>query len=265
MFKNNLNINGPVIIHSDIFQTRHLLKQKINIKTNPNLILKEHFEKLENTFGKDNLCFPSFNYDFTKDGIFSVKHSESQVGALSNYILSEDILTRTHVPVFSFLYGKNFCGNYKNSPFQENSIFSEVYDDNGIILFYGARIDSCTYLHFVESQCGPPEYRYDKEFEGSIEINKNEIKKTSVNFHVRPYGLGLDYDWIFLYEILEKANAIKFLDTNVFYVKARDLSELWANQLLKDNISILSNKCKIIVKEKLNKLNRRFNLKDFEK
>lgn len=43
MFENNLNINGPVIVHSDIFQTRHLLKQKINIKTNPNLILKEHF------------------------------------------------------------------------------------------------------------------------------------------------------------------------------------------------------------------------------
>jgi|TARA_B100001741_G_scaffold259284_1_gene222747 aminoglycoside N3'-acetyltransferase len=265
VFENNLNINGPVIVHSDIFQTMHLLEQKVNIKTNPNLILKEHFEKLENAFGKDNLCFPSFNYDFTKDGIYSVIKSESQVGALSNYILNEKILTRTHVPVFSFLYGKNFCGDYENSPFQENSIFSETYDNDGIILFYGAGINSCTYLHFVESQYGPPQYRYDKKFQGTIEINENEIKETYVNFHVRPYGLGLDYNWIFLYEILEKANAIKFLHTNVFYVKARDLSELWSSQILKDSISILSNECKIIVKEKLNKLNRRFNIKDFER
>ena len=143
MFENNLNINGPVIVHSDIFQTMPIYwNKKVNIKTNPNLILKEHFEKLENAFGKDNLCFPSFNYDFTKDGIYSVIKSESQVGALSNYILNEKTIEHMYL-CFLFLYGKNFCGDYENSPFQENSIFSETYDNDGIILFYGAGINSC--------------------------------------------------------------------------------------------------------------------------
>ena len=43
-------------------------------------------------------------------------------------------------------YMAKFCGDYENSPFQENSIFSETYDNDGIILFYGAGINSCTYF-----------------------------------------------------------------------------------------------------------------------
>ena len=91
-----------------------------------------------------------------------------------------------------------------------------------------------------------------------VDLPKNKRIEIALTYI---YGLGLSSSQ----KILEKANAIKFLHTNVFYVKARDLSELWSSQISKDSISILSNECKIIVKEKLNKLNRRFNIKDFER
>tara|TARA_B100000780_G_scaffold262659_1_gene215970 strand:- start:4198 stop:4998 length:801 start_codon:yes stop_codon:yes gene_type:complete len=263
MIRLNKKITGPFLIHTDIFQTRHLLEQKKNVKLDPVDILKQHETILIDSFGYSEVCYPSFNYDFTTTGKYSPSSSPSQVGVLSNFLRESSYLTRTNVPVFSFLIGEDFNSHYDNFPFESNSIFNELFANDGSIIFYGAAINSCTYLHFVEFQAGPPRYRYDKEFKGLIKSFDNE-EETSVSFHVRPMGMSLDYNWNFLLKLLDDKGLVYALEKNVFAIKARDLTEVWGEQITQNDLSILTNECKENIDSKLSILQRRFDITDFE-
>ncbi len=257
-------IDGPVLIHSDIFLTHHLINKNLKSSSDADIILNAHLDHLSDLFGIKNLSFPTFNYDFPKDKIFSIDKTPSQVGALSNHVISKKrLFNRTETPIFSFCVGQNFTSNFENEPFADNSLLSFLFENDGYIVFYGAQINSCTFLHFVESKFGPPRYRYDKKFKGLLERGKIK-ENTNVTFHVRPLGIGLDYDWDFLLKILRKYNAIIDIDKNVFCVKAREIYKIWGNQIENDDLSILSKNCLKKVKKKLNMLERRFSIIDFE-
>ena len=146
-------INGPVLIHSDIFLTHHLITKRTKNLSNACNILDNHLDYLSDLFGIENLSFPTFNYDFPKDKLFSIDETPSQVGALSNHVIgNKSLFTRTDTPIFSFCVGQNFDLSYGNKPFGNNSLFSFLHENDGSIVFYGTQINSCTFLHFVESQ-----------------------------------------------------------------------------------------------------------------
>jgi len=255
--------NPPFLVHSDIFRTAHLIRKKLIQDHKQQQILHAHLSNLENYFGTDNLIFPTFNYDFIKSKVFDVKNSESQVGVLTNYVLKLVNYNRTNTPVFSFSVNKKMSSLYSNTPYGKESVFDKLFKDNGTIIFYGTGINSCTYLHYVESQYGPPPYRYDKTFYGKV-VTNGTSKKSFVSFHARPFGCGLDYDWNALEQSLKDEGAILTLERNLFAVKAKDLSELWGEKIRKNASSILSIECKSEIEKKLNKLGRRFIVSDFE-
>ena len=136
-------------------------------------------------------------------------------------------------------------------------------NNDGTIVFYGAEISSCTFLHYVENQFGPPVFRYDKKFIGSISDGQT-ITDTFVEFHARPLGLELDYNWDLLLKLLEENNAIHKLTNNLFAVKAKDLLSVWGNFYTKNHFDILSIQTKDVVSNKFNSIGRRFIQKDFE-
>jgi aminoglycoside N3'-acetyltransferase len=257
------NLKPPYLIHSDIFKTFGYIKDdyKVNkVKINP---LELHFNILCKLFSRDNIIFPSFNYDFPKTKFYDTKLTNSQVGALTNYILKKNILYRTKTPIFSFLTNISDLLSEHNLPFSSGSIFDFINKNDGTIIFYGAEISSCTFLHYVENQFGPPVFRYDKKFLGTIFDNQTK-SETFVEFHVRPFGLELDYNWDLLLKLLVQKNALHKLSNNFFAVKAKDVSNIWGNFFVKNQFDILSTKTKDAIIDKFNIIGRRFVQKDFE-
>ena len=78
------NFNGEnVLVHSDIFHGF----TPTNFKSRKDL-LKEQINFVEEISGEKNLVFPTFNYDFLKNGEYSIDNDKSQVGVLSEYFRS---------------------------------------------------------------------------------------------------------------------------------------------------------------------------------
>jgi aminoglycoside 3-N-acetyltransferase len=257
------NLKPPYLIHSDLFKTFGYIKEdyKANkLKTNP---LELHFNFLCKLFSRDNIVFPSFNYDFPKTKIYDIALTSSQVGSLTNYILEKKILSRTKTPIFSFLTNISNLLDAHHFPFSSGSVFDFINKNDGTIIFYGAEIFSCTFLHYIENQFGPPIFRYDKKFLGTI-IDNQTKSETFVEFHVRPLGLELEYNWDLLFKLLLQKNVIHKLSNNFFAVKAKDLSSTWGSFFAKNQFDILTIKTKDVIINKFNIIGRRFTQKDFE-
>jgi len=255
--------NPPFLVHTDIFRTAHLVRKQRGINRNLSQIFRAHVSYLENYFGAGNLIFPTFNYDFPKTQLFDVEKTDSQVGSLTNYVRSLDNFYRTRTPIFSFAVSELMAKTYSNMPFGKGSLFDDLYEGDGTIVFYGTGINTCTYLHFVESQIGPPRYRYDKTFNGTL-ISNGARMECEVFLHVRPLGINWGYDWSELERTLSNAGAIISLGCNIFAVKARNLSEIWGDRIRVDDLSILSDDCRLEISRRLTNLGRRFILSDFE-
>ena len=170
-----------------------------NQKTNEEI---DRYNSLSKIFLDDILEIfmdhPEVNYYYNE----LVGIQEIDKNTKRNYVLENQFLSRTKTPIFSFLTDIKdvLCGH--NFPFSTGSVFDFVNNNDGTIVFYGAEISSCTFLHYVENQFGPPVFRYDKKFIGSISDGQT-ISNTFVEFHARPLGLELDYNWDLLLKLLE--------------------------------------------------------------
>ena len=257
------NCNPPFLVHSDIFRTVDLVRKQLGASRDLSQVLRAHVAHLENWFGVGDLIFPTFNYDFPKSKVFDIEKTDSQVGSLTNYVRSLGDYYRTTTPVYSFAINRIRPKTYSNTPFGKGSLFDDLYEEDGTIVFYGTGINRCTYLHYVESQNGPPRYRYDKSFRGTLIANGTHMG-CEVLFHVRPLDINWGYDWGELERILIDAGVIISLGRNMFAVKARDLSEIWGDRIRANDLSILSDDCRVDVESRLSNLGRRFILTDFE-
>lgn len=257
------NLKPPYLIHSDIFKSFGLIKNEYKRLSGKAVPASLHLNLLVNSFGREHLVFPSFNYSFPKDKTFNLKTTQSDVGALTNYLISNSLFDRTETPIFSFLTEIKELLSDSRRPFSKGSVFDYLYSKDGTIIFYGAEISACTYLHYVEDQYGPPLFRYDKKFTGSI-VDGEEAKETWVEFHVRPLGLDLDYNWELLYELLLQKNVVHKLAPSVFAICCRDISRIWGEFFTNDQFSILSADSKESVKNHVKQLGRRFLQTDFE-
>lgn len=253
----------PYLIHSDTGRMFGHIRENYSTSYRQQNLLELHFIYLCEKLGKDNLILPSFNYDFSTVKIYDPLKTSSQVGSLSNHIIENNLLKRTTTPIFSFLtnISELLIENYR--PFSRGSLFDRLYELDGTIIFYGAKIDSCTYLHFIEEQFGPPLYRYQKEFTGKI-IDNGLAKEVKVEFHVRPMGVNLEYDWDTLNQLLIDTDVVTTLAKGCFAVKVKDLSLIWGPFFNKNQFDILSNKTKKTIIEKYKNIGRRFIKSDFE-
>jgi len=253
----------PYLVHSDTFRMFGLVRDRYSKSDAQQDLSKLHFDYFCEKFGKDNLVLPSFNYDFPKEKTFDVLKTPSQVGSLTNYVIKNSLLKRTATPIFSFLTNIAELLTENNTPFSRGSVFDRMYQMDGTVIFYGTKIDSCTYLHFVEDQFGPPLFRYQKEFAGQL-VDGQSAREIKVEFHVRPMGLDLDYDWDKLNQLLIDSNVVTNLAKGCFAVKVKDLSRVWGDFFKKNQFEILSAETKDSVLGEYQKIGRRFIKSDFE-
>jgi aminoglycoside 3-N-acetyltransferase len=155
-----------LLVHSSLSRTLQRTV-KMGGEGNPGLVIRSFLEALGKT---GTLLLPLFNFDFAKGVAFDIRHSPSQMGALTEAGRLWPCAVRTGHPIYSFaVIGReadrfrglrNFSGYGQDSPF-------------GILHRLGGKIavidlpdqNSMTFYHYIEEALEVP-YRYHKNFTG---------------------------------------------------------------------------------------------------
>ena len=256
--------SNTILIHSDImqgFETPFRNKESFLIS---------HMEQIIALNPNLNIWMPTFNYDFFKGDPYSVNNSSSQVGVLTEYFRKNIAQWRTSIPVFSFAgTGEQPILDISNiiDPFGSNSAFHFLYEKDAILMHYGSTLQSSTIIHYAERISNCLSYRYDKLFYGKVALTEEQLIDVRFNFHVRPLGMHLDYDWDKLEKDLLNQKILTIYNEGhckISLCKVRNLVNYWTERMTQNPLYLLDSESKIWVENLLNKLGRPFLISDFE-
>ena len=137
---------------------------------------------MERLGGNGTLIVPTFTYSFPRQQIFDPQNTPSGMGMFAEWIRRHPDARRSVDPSYSVAaIGANAESLTRDSPensFAKDGFFGRFLAAEGKILNLNFDAGS-TFLHFVERELGCS-YRFDKTFEGVIEIggNKRMAKNT---------------------------------------------------------------------------------------
>ena len=256
---------GPVLVHSDPFRAARMVKP-VRDRT---AFLDAHIAVLRGAAAGRSLWLPAFNYDFPRTFVFDVRASESQLGPIPERFRVSAAEWRTPIPIFSIAgIGQDPQPRWAagTDPFGEDSIFAELVRRDGVVLYYGDTFHYNTLVHYSERVSGGPVYRYDKLFPGRVIMGDGSVVEGSLDYHVRPLGTGLDYDWSRLLDEAIDAGVCRRLESTpeILAASAKALNELWVTSIRKDSLSLLDDKTRKWVEPAIDELGRRFVISDFE-
>jgi len=214
------------------------------------------------------LWMPAFNYDFPRTHSFDVKRDESQLGPIPERFRTTAAKWRTPIPIFSASGTGSQPGiEWKDStdPFGDESLFSRLVESEGVILYYGDTFHFNTIVHYAERFSGPP-YRYDKIFPGEVIRADGVRSKGNLLYHVRPLGMGLEYDWAgILTRALAAGACVRCEDyPQILAASASSLTDFLVAEMRDDYLALLDAPTRQWVAPMLQKLGRRFVIEDFE-
>jgi aminoglycoside N3'-acetyltransferase len=256
---------GPVLVHSDPFRAARM----VTPVRDRNSFLDAHIGVLQDAADGRALWLPTFNYDFPRTLVFDVRASESQLGPVPERFRVSAAEWRTPIPIFSIAgIGRDPQPRWGTGtdPFGDDSIFAELVRMDGVVLYYGDTFHYNTLVHYSERASGGPVYRYDKLFPGKVIMADGSSAEGSLDYHVRPLGTGLDYDWARLLAEAIEAGMCRRLDgaPEILAASARALNDLWIVSLRRDPFSLLDDKTRRWVEPAIDELGRRFVISDFE-
>jgi aminoglycoside 3-N-acetyltransferase len=158
---------STLLLHSDIRRTL-LASRRAGSAVSPADILESFLEALG---PEGTLLLPLFNFDFAKGAPFDIRHTPSQMGALTEAGRTHPDAVRTGHPIYSFaaIGGRSdrFRGVDNMSGFDEDSPFAILHALNGTIAALNLdEHSSMTFYHHVEEIKRVP-YRYFKDFVGT--------------------------------------------------------------------------------------------------
>lgn len=257
--------SGPVLVHSDPFRAARMVKPV----RDRNALLDAHVAVLRAAAEGRSLWLPTFNYDFPRTLVFDVGSSESQLGPIPERFRVAAADWRTPIPIFSIAgvgEAPQPRWDFGTDPFGGDSIFAELVRQDGVVLYYGETFHYNTLVHYSERVSGGPLYRYDKIFPGRVIMPDGSSVEGSLDYHVRPLGTGLDYDWPRLLTEAIDAGECRRLESTpeILAASARGLNELWVSNLRSDPLSLLDAKTRKWVEPAIDELGRRFVISDFE-
>lgn len=252
-------------MHSDPFRAARLVKPV----RDRNAFLDSHIGVLRSAAEGRALWLPTFNYDFPRTGVFDVRSSESQLGPLPERFRLTAAEWRTAIPVFSVAGTGSISQprwGFQTDPFGEDSVFAQLVRNDGVVLYYGETFHYNTLVHYAERVAGGPVYRYDKLFPGQVIMADGTSAEGSLDYHVRPMGTGLDYDWQRLLREALDAGVCRRLESarEVLAASASQLCDLWVTAMRGDPFALLDDKTRSWAEPAVEKLGRRFVISDYE-
>jgi aminoglycoside 3-N-acetyltransferase len=156
-----------LLVHSNVRRTlRTALKAGLSIT--PRDVLESFLDAVG---PEGTLLLPLFNFDFTRGQVFDIRHTPSQMGALTEAGREYAGSVRTGHPIYSFAAigarAELFRGVDNRSGYADDSPFGMLRRMNGRIAVLDLEDqDSMTFYHHVEEMKRVP-YRYFKDFRGS--------------------------------------------------------------------------------------------------
>jgi len=257
--------SGPVFVHSDPFRAVKLLPPSRDRIA----LLDSHLELLTAASSGRGMWLPAFNYDFPRTHSFDVAGDPSQLGPIPETFRLTRAAWRSEIPIFS-IAGTGpepaITWALDTDPFGPESMFAKLLEADGVILYYGNTFHYNTIVHVAERQAGGPPYRYDKIFQGIVTRADKSRVEGSLNYHVRPLGTGLDYDWPAILSRALDAGVCVRLDSHpeVLASSARALTGFLVEAMKKDPLALLDADTRKWVEPRLAELGRRFLIGDFE-
>jgi aminoglycoside 3-N-acetyltransferase len=257
---------GVFYIHSDILKG-------FNIRIVPfsaHDLLSAHYEALRNLTQPAAMWFPVFNLNFSKTRVYDVRNTTSQMGHLSEFARENKAKWQDEIPMHGTCgTGAKPTTNRHSliDPWGKDSVFHQLIQQNGYLLFYGAGLEAISIIHFIEKQCGVP-YRYEKLFEGTRILGSGLTENVTVSHMVRPLNYEIEYDWNKLSADLLSANLLSYFSdkrSKIFFIHAGKLLEFWTMKIKEDPFYLLDTNSKALLAPILNKLGRPFEINDFEK
>jgi len=247
--------NTPLLIHSDILKIGIVDKMKSRKD-----ICEDYLSIIKESAGDRPLLFPTFNYDFCRDGVYHRQESPGQVGALSEYVSRAYSARRTRTPVFNFgiFDHGSFTFDETGNPFGPASTFAEIHEQQGVIVFLGAGFETSTFLHYIEESCNIG-YRYLKPFRGKI-IDNGQETGIELKYRVRPLiEHAAEYDWKRLTEDL-RVRKILHSDSlgngHINYCSSGALFEYWSEKINDDEFFLLNPRSRVLAEELYRKFGR---------
>lgn len=255
---------GPVFVHSDPFRAARLVPAVRDRAA----LLDSHIALIREAAGDRPLWLPAFNYDFPRTRVFDVLRSEAQLGPIPERFRTSVAGYRTPVPIFSVAcIGAQPRQTWGDStdPFGPDSMFAELVEQDGVVLYYGDTFHYNTLVHYSERLVGPV-YRYDKVFHGRVIMANGDEVEGSLDYHVRPLGTGLDYDWPRLLDEALASGVCRRLagSPEILAASARELSAQWVRDMRRDPLALLDDRTRKWVEPAIEEAGRRFMLTDFE-
>jgi aminoglycoside 3-N-acetyltransferase len=175
-----------MLLHSSLIRTMRVHRCR------PEDVLSAFLERLG---PQGTLLLPLFNFDFTKGVPFDIRHSPSQMGALTEIGRNWPGAVRTGHPIYSFaVIGKradafkeinNTSGYGADSPF---AILREL--DGEIAVLDLPDQQSMTFYHHVEEMEQIP-YRYMKSFSGAYVDASGRAETRTYTLFVRDIESGV--------------------------------------------------------------------------
>ena len=250
-----------VLVHSDARAITHVMRGKIQPFSSSKEIVSNVFQHLSREFDQRPIILPAFNYDFTSTGFFDTTKDSSQVGAITEVARTKLKWKRNATPVYSFI-SSTFHLPDDEFPFKKESVLGSI-QRGGLILLLGVGFERLTFLHLIEQESGIP-YRYSKRFAGKVRLEGGQIEERTVEFHVRPKGLEIEYDFHKLGEtLLNDEGAWKNSDFS-YVVDAELALAILKQKLHEDPLFALTKESRMKVQKKLDQLGRPFAIGDFE-
>lgn len=257
--------SGPVFVHSDPFRAARLAPP---VRSREALI-DSHLDLLKASTRDRELWMPAFNYDFPKTQVFDLSNDVAQLGPIPERFRAKRAGWRTPIPIFSASgtgaapaidWGDNA------DPFGARSVFAQLAHADGVILYYGDTFHYNTLVHYAERLMGGPLYRYDKLFPGVVVDEDGTRRDGSLNYHVRPLGTGLEYDWPALLERAVESGACTRLETHyeILGASAQLLTDFFVDEMQRDPLALLDAATRQWVEPRLDAVGRRFVISDFE-
>lgn len=152
---------------------------------NADELCREFLDAVKDVLGEDGtLIVPTFSYSFCHGEVYNPYKTETKCGILSTYIRKKYPENRSLDPNFSICGIGKLMEIYKNCNIHEsfgNGSFWELFlKYNGKIVCINFDAGS-TFVHYIE-RINNVSYRYNKAFNGVIEINGKIQRDYAVHF-----------------------------------------------------------------------------------
>ncbi len=257
--------SGPVFVHSDPFHAVSLVPKTRDRE----VFVDSHLALLDEAAGGRSLWMPAFNYDFPRTRSFDVRRDPSQLGPIPERFRTTAAKWRTPIPIFSAAgtgEPPSIDWDDTTDPFGGDSLFARLVQADGVILYYGDTFHYNTIVHYAERRCGGPPYRYDKIFPGSVTSADGSTSAGMLVYHVRPLGMGLEYDWpaILLRAIVAGVCVRSTEHPQILAAGAGTLTQFLVDEMTDDPLALLDSATRAWVEPELERLGRRFIIEDFE-